>query len=365
LKIIEHKAFEVVIMILILANAALMGLHADWIVRRAVANSDATEPESFTWLERFFLGAFCIELMMRVFVERIQFIVGVHFRWNILDCVLVGIGLIEQVLDFTNSAGVGSAGMSNIRLLRILRLVRIVRLIRIMRFFRELRLMVSGIHHSLQSLFWAMVLLLMMMFMFAVYAVQVAADELQDDFDDPFLRENYGSVVQVLFSLFKIVSYGANWGPIAHPLTRLNPIYALIYVLFIAFAVFAVLNVVTGVFVETAMQTAQHDVENLVLEEMLTRRQHFNMLRQIFSEVADEETGEMTWEDFSNSLENEFVLAFFRNLGLDMHEPRDLFREQTLGLGTLVQFGAYASGAPVSQGQCADFGGQVQTRDTL
>merc|ERR1712100_687059 len=128
--------------------------------------------------------------------------------------------------------------------------------------------MATGIVGSLQSLFWALVLLLLIMYMFSVYLLQIAADEFGSDLADPFIGQHYGSMSRMIFSLFKCISGGENWGPIVAPLVTENWMYGMLYALFISFALFAVLNVVTGIFVEGAMESAQRDIENSVIEEM-------------------------------------------------------------------------------------------------
>merc|ERR1719223_819973 len=72
------------------------------------------------------------------------------------------------------------SNMSGIRILRVLRLVRTLRIIRVVNFFRSLRLMVCCIFNSLMSLMWALLLLLMTMYLFSIVCVQGASEFLRE-----------------------------------------------------------------------------------------------------------------------------------------------------------------------------------------
>merc|ERR550539_470518 len=75
------------------------------------------------------------------------------------------------------------------------------------------------------------------------------------------LRRYFGTLSASTLSLYMAMSGGEDW---AIFMTALNPLsweYQLLFVLFVTFAVLALLNVVTAVFVGTAMQQAQSDRE--------------------------------------------------------------------------------------------------------
>lgn len=159
-----------------------------------------------------------------------------------------------------------------------------------------------------------------------MYIVQVAGEELGTDLaESPELMDRYGSMPATMFTLFKTISGGENWGPVAQPLIYLHPGYASVYIVFISFTVFAVLNVVTGIFVETAMIASQKDMDNVLLEEMASYKDHMNELQNIFRAVDSDGSGTITWEEFEEHVQNEKVRAYFRKLGLELHDPHQLF----------------------------------------
>eukprot|EP00438_Fugacium_kawagutii_P028202 Skav200371 [mRNA] locus=scaffold2518:294321:297715:- [translate_table: standard] len=69
--------------------------------------------------------------------------------------------------------------LSQFRLLRMVRLVRVLRLMRVVRFCSDLRIMVNGIAGSAKTLFWAMLLLGIVMFIFGVTFMQLAYNHMR------------------------------------------------------------------------------------------------------------------------------------------------------------------------------------------
>merc|ERR1719174_1901749 len=65
-----------------------------------------------------------------------------------------------------------------LRVLRILRLVRILRVVRVLHLISELRAIVSSIVGSFKSLIWVVVLLLLMIYIVAVFFTQSVTDHI-------------------------------------------------------------------------------------------------------------------------------------------------------------------------------------------
>jgi len=105
---------------------------------------------------------------------------GVDMYWNILDTFIVVMAWFDIVLaEFIKNASEpasgsafesGSFGPQSLTIMRILRLVRITRLVRLLRFnmFKELTLMVKGVVAGLRTLFWAFMLLVIVVFIIGV-----------------------------------------------------------------------------------------------------------------------------------------------------------------------------------------------------
>merc|ERR1719471_1119064 len=98
--------------------------------------------------------------------------------WNILDSFLVAFSLVDQLILLVQMSS--PPDISIMRTLRIFRLVRVFRILRVARFFNDLRTMVSGIISSMKLLVWALLLLLIIAFVFAVIMLELVSLEMED-----------------------------------------------------------------------------------------------------------------------------------------------------------------------------------------
>eukprot|EP00959_Pyramimonas_sp_CCMP1952_P433202 9071532-Pyramimonas_sp.AAC.1 len=103
----------------------------------------------------------------------------------------------------------------------------------------------------MKSLMWAMVLILMIIYVFglaftgeALYFVEVT-DDLGQVNEDTLLGE-WGSLDVSMYTLFQAISGGVSWREPATPLQGISILPTSLFTSYIAFVYFAVLNVVTG-----------------------------------------------------------------------------------------------------------------------
>lgn len=266
-----------------------------------------------------------------------------NWRWNFLDSLIVGTAFVELILQELVVVGDGEsvAGVTTFRLLRTLRLTRVIRGIRMMKFFRDLRMMVTGIISCMKALIWCVLLLVFVMFIFAVIVCEIIADDIAEawaaggqDLGDswsrgeaisgtallPPLAVHYGSVSRIIYTLFKAITGGHDWGELAEPLGRISPWLKLFFCSYIAFAVLAILNIVTGVFVENATTLAQADDENVIMEDIAERRRVMDKIKNLFNKDDHDDSGTLEWSDFKRQFEDPVVQAMFRKLDLNVEE---------------------------------------------
>jgi hypothetical protein len=140
------------------------------------------------------------------------------------------------------------------------------------------------------------------------------------------------------------MSGGISWGELYDALGPCSALYRFVFLTFISIAIFAVLNVVTGVFVESAMQVSQQDREALIQEEMRHKESYVRHVHSIFEEIAKKRQRsshrvddlvdvEIDVDMFEKTLKDERMQAFFSALELDISDVNTLFvlldRDQT------------------------------------
>merc|ERR1719473_2221925 len=117
----------------------------------------------------------------------------------------------------------------------------------------------------------------MTFYMFAVLFTTATCDYLNtvekwnhDDNGD--LIDAFGTLDTSILSLFMSMSGGNDWAQYYEALIPLQIQYRLFYLLFIVFCIFAVVNIVTGVFVESALQANIKDRDIVVHEELRSKQ---------------------------------------------------------------------------------------------
>ena len=128
-----------------------------------------------------FTGLFSVELLLRFLAQGRAFasLRNREWRWNLLDSIIVLASLYEVGMDVVNLAMgaeatqmTGMSGLRTLRIVRITRLVKVARLARVLRFIMALRTLTQSILHTMKSLIWAMVLLCLVVYTFAVLFTQ-------------------------------------------------------------------------------------------------------------------------------------------------------------------------------------------------
>merc|ERR1739848_620742 len=132
-------------------------------------------------------------------------------------------------------------------------------------------MLVVSIMNSFRSLFFLMVLMLVMTYVFSVMVTQVVtAHKLSVGLDDmqgeqSVLEEYYGTLEKSMLILYQMIASGVDWGDAADPLSRYcSWCWNVVFMLYMAFVMFAMMNVVTALVVESALRNADEDKKMLL-----------------------------------------------------------------------------------------------------
>merc|ERR1712217_874441 len=151
------------------------------------------------------------------------------------------------------------ANLTVLRMLRVLRIIRAVRVVRLVRFFKDMRMMVLSILNSFATLLWAFVLLMILIFMFGILLTQNVTSYLYADSADAIAKNSdqlhacFGSVYRAAYTLFKAITGGITWEEVGNPLFDVSWTNGLLFCFYIFFAIFAMLNIITAIFLESAI----------------------------------------------------------------------------------------------------------------
>merc|ERR1719433_1041359 len=117
---------------------------------------------------------------------------------------------------------------------------------------------------------------------------------MRDHDHDAVLAEYFGSLDLSMLSLFMSISGGFDWRDCLDPLRTVTEWYVPIFVGFITFVVFGVMNILTSVFIEASSRIIEVDWE-LVLHQSMSEETHtIEALKKLFYDVDVANTGNIT-----------------------------------------------------------------------
>lgn len=259
--LLEHPRAEWIILVLILINAAVLGLETS-------ATAMAAAGPLLVAIDRVILGVFVVEIAARVLVHRLAF-----FRdpWSLFDFFVVAVALVPAT--------------ENLSVLRALRVLRVLRLITVI---PTLRRVVGGLVAALPGMGSVVALLALVYYVFSVMATKL--------FGAAF-PEWFGSIGASAYSLFQIMTLESWSMGIVRPVMKEFPYAWAFFVPYIVITTFAVLNLFIGIIV-SAMQSEHDkivdeerasiargaaDERQVILAELRALREEFAALRQALS----------------------------------------------------------------------------------
>lgn len=320
--------FDYMIAVLIILNAISIGVQTDYMAR----NWTDDTPMCYRVVNLIFCGVFTVEILLKLCVHGTNFFHSTAWRWNIFDTVVVTAQTFEELTllmaDVFNPHYVGRARslmqfmfFSVIRTLRVFRLIRVMRIVSIIHLVGDLRKFVVAITDSMQSLGWTVLLLLLITYIFAVYLTQLVTDYKvrhaeKVRAEQHLLQEFYGSLDRSMLSLYETISDGIHWHEVMDPLKDITPWLSVLFAVYISGIVFALMNVVTGIFVDSAIRAAETDKKRDLVDSM----------RSLFEGADEDGNGTLTFEEFEGQLGNRFMQAYLQAIDLDEEEAVMLFQ---------------------------------------
>jgi len=305
-------------------GAVTVGLQVDYMARHL----QDEPPFAHRALDLALLLFFIVEAGLRLYVYRMAFFSMFGWLWNVTDLVFIILQVIEELMLIVarilgNKDPVGKDVMPTtlFRIVRVIRAVRVIRVLRVMRFMEDLQLLVSCILHSVKAFAWSLALLLLMVYVMGIYVTQLCivhrlnAPRETEEFQE--LTKWFGTVPTSSLSMFQAVTAGIDYNDIIFPLNEYVSFWAALFAMvFISFTLIAVMNIVTGTFVSSALERA--DEVNSMRKVMQARR--------VFKSLDLDFSGHITVEEVEHHLENPEVQAYFKSIDVDPSEARGLFK---------------------------------------
>lgn len=319
--ILSSTLFGVGIGILVTISGIFMGIRIDF----------ETEDNFsfFVAVELLFITLFTIEIMMRILVEGLLgFVIGSNCGWNFFDTIILGASIMELALESTTDF------MNNTKTFRLLRLARIVKVMRVLRLVQvviPLRFMIASLVDTLKCMIWALLLLCIIIFAFSLVFTQAAKSQdvnnigLSSEIASK-LTELYGNMARSSLVLFQAMTGGIDWRVAVHPLEEISALYTFAFIVYISFVSFAVMNVITGTFCQSAIESAKRDHEFVMQQHLASKDSYKVKLEQLFKDMDVMKSGVLTLSDFKSALNNPRLTSFFESLEINTADAWTIFK---------------------------------------
>lgn len=328
-RIVKSTVCEIFFALMIVTNSAYLGVQLEW----SSQNRDRTAEQQnvFLVINVVYAVIFLIEVCLRLLASgpRIYFLAP-GWSWNWLDVFVVTSTWVELAVGFVSVDGNdGGLSNSNLRLLRVIkvtRLARVLRVLRVVQFVRPLRTLMHCLVDTTKSFVWSLMLLVLMMYVFGLLFTDAAIDHMRIiGTTDPDMDRLFGTVPSSISTLFRSISNGMDWGTAADSLTAIDPIWAQLFNFYIAFISFAVLNVMTGVFCNSAIKAAERDHEMVIHSLLQSRKEFKDLVSNLFQKIDDLGLGMITISEFERHFNDDSVRAFFESLEMGAVDAWTLF----------------------------------------
>lgn len=212
--IVEHRSFQLLVITVILLNAALLGIETS----ASIMSRYGTVMHSLSFLIQAF---FVCEILLRMTAYAPRF--GRFFRdgWNVFDFLVVSFSLLPLAGPFAGIA----------RLARVLRLVRLVSV------SDQLRLIITTMLRSIPSLSHVIVLMALLIYVYAILGFYSFSKT------DP---SNWGSLGTAILTVFQMLTL-EGWVEMQEAVIEQHPFAWVFFASFVVVAVFVVVNLFIAV----------------------------------------------------------------------------------------------------------------------
>lgn len=311
--------FNVFFAFVILSNSLFLGLQLE-------IKASGEAPASLTVVNVIYAVLFTGEMCIRILAAGLStYLFGKGAGWNWLDVLVVVPAWVELALDlWTDEQGMEGGSSSTFRIIRIFkitRLLQVVRSLRIVKFISALRALVMSVVDTTRQLLWALILLGLVQYSFGILFTDAVLDYSASNGPDADQMKYFGTVFTSVMTLFRSILGGLDWEYAADALIPVGWIWVQVFHLYIAFCGFAVLNVMTGVFVNSAIKTRERDHETLIQN----KNRFKELVSKIWSKMDADGHGQITITEFERMFQDESMKAFFSAIEINAVDAWTLF----------------------------------------
>eukprot|EP00929_Paragymnodinium_shiwhaense_P073585 TRINITY_DN3755_c0_g1_i2.p1 TRINITY_DN3755_c0_g1~~TRINITY_DN3755_c0_g1_i2.p1 ORF type:complete len:644 (-),score=210.37 TRINITY_DN3755_c0_g1_i2:211-2061(-) len=277
-QIARHCMFENVTLFVISLNAAWLAIDTDLNTAETLSEADTV----FVLGENFFCFYFTFEWAMRFCAFEFK-TDGLRDGWFVFDSVLVFFMVAETWVMFIVmkiNGGGASINTGVLKLLKLLRLSRMARMARLLRSMPELLIMIKGMVAAIRSVFFTLLLLVLLIYIFGVFFRQMTRGLKVGD-------DHFFSIARSMHTLLLHGIFLDDLSGFVSSLEDEKNAYHLLfaYYLFILFGSLTVMNMLIGVLCEVVAAVAATEHEELTI--VYTREKLLQIIHDCEKDLVD------------------------------------------------------------------------------
>jgi len=159
------------------------------------------------------------------------------------------------------------------------------------------------------------------------------AELLKDDIRDPgldlelrvWIFRHYGTAGRAVYTLFEVTLAGC-WPNYFRPLIeRVNAWYVVFSVVYITLVVFAIIRIISPIFLKETLHIASNDAEMMINEQVKKKEVYIKKLESVFEAVDTRGEGTLRMNEFEAIVMNPSVRTWLQVLELEIHDAEALF----------------------------------------
>ncbi|CAK9045813.1 unnamed protein product [Durusdinium trenchii] len=296
--------------IVVLVNLIFMILETQWTAANADSMLNVGPPPEwgigetfFQVAEYVFFSTYAIDVLVRIIILRSEWYYdkreGIMFL-NVFDACVVAVNAVELLLLPLLVLGSDPDQVNSIRVIKLFRIARTLRIVK------------TG----------------------------VVMDPGTEESTRIEVNRLYGSFLKALYTMFEITHSGS-WPAVVRPIVeQVDAWYAVLFLAYITLVVFAVIRIVTALFLKETLASAANDAD-MVMEDNRRSAVEANMkLQELFHAADDDGDGHLSPDEFVQALTLPSVQGFLQSMEVNIRDTGPLFEILDDGDGriTIAEF---------------------------
>jgi len=145
-------------------------------------------------------------------------------------------------------------------------------------------------------------------------------DDSQNLEDRNWIWNRYGTAYRAMYTLYE-VTFAGNWPTNARPvLEKVSQGFVVFFVLYVTIIVFAIIRVISAIFLKDTLDAAQADAESVVVDRLRKKAEYLQKLEVLFTALDEDGGGTISEQKLVALLDNPKVEAYFQTLDVDVTE---------------------------------------------